>query len=184
MGEQGYLSNLGHVVRLIVQLLNDAIESRGNLLILAIAPRINKLSFTSTDALSDCTSQMGSNCSTRAPGLTNHWITWHSVIPRRNTLSLDQCIYSLVYQPSPISASKYGLTTNSPLVSRNPLLCSCTRMLALLRPAIDARWARFDREKRRDASLLAKDFIVDRVCQQIFSAEKTYPSAAAEVWCL
>lgn len=36
---------------------------------------------TSTVALSDCTSHILSNCSTRAPGWTNHWMTWHSVIP-------------------------------------------------------------------------------------------------------
>ena len=36
---------------------------------------------TSTDALSDCTSQILSNCRTRSPGLTDQLRIWHSVIP-------------------------------------------------------------------------------------------------------
>ena len=36
---------------------------------------------TSTDALSDCTSQSLSNCSTRASGSTNHCMTSHSRMP-------------------------------------------------------------------------------------------------------
>jgi hypothetical protein len=65
---------------------------------------------TSTDALSDCTSHIGSNCSTRAPGFTNHWMTWHSVIP--DYISSMRRIQPVEVVPSPMSASKYGLTTN------------------------------------------------------------------------
>lgn len=56
------------------------------------------------------------------------------------------------------------------------------RLFALRRPAIDVRGARFGREKMRDASLLANDFMVGGLCLQNLSAKKTYPSTAAEVW--
>lgn len=55
------------------------------------------------------------------------------------------------------------------------------RLFALRRPAIGAREARLGREKRRDASLLAKDFMAGGLCLQKLSVEKTYPSTAAEV---
>jgi hypothetical protein len=46
---------------------------------------------TSTVALSDWTSQIGSNCSTLSPGFTDHEIIWHSVIPMLVSLmSLDR----------------------------------------------------------------------------------------------
>jgi hypothetical protein len=32
-------------------------------------------------ALSDCTSHILSNWRTRAPGWTNHWMIWHSLVP-------------------------------------------------------------------------------------------------------
>lgn len=70
-----YFSNLGHVVRLVVQLLDNTIEPRRDLPQSAHIPLISCILHTSTEALSDCTSQIGSNCSTRAPGLTNHCMT-------------------------------------------------------------------------------------------------------------
>lgn len=48
-------------------------------------------------------------------------------------------------------------------------------MFVCLGTAIDVRWARFDREKRRDASLLAKDFMVGGVRLQKSAVEETYP---------
>ena len=54
---------------------------------------------TSTDALSDCTSQMASNWLTRSPGLTNQLTTRHSVIPARFKSAsfelgiLQSCVY-------------------------------------------------------------------------------------------
>lgn len=73
-----------------------------------------------------------------------------------------------------MSASRYGLTASNPLVSRNPLVCSWVRMFGcLLEPVIEGLWTRLDRENRRDASLLAKDFMVDVVREQIFAWKET-----------
>lgn len=55
------------------------------------------------------------------------------------------------------------------------------RVFTLLEAVIDVRWARFDRENRRDASLLAKDFMVDRVRIRNFSVKETYSRPATEV---
>jgi hypothetical protein len=54
-------------------------------------------------------------------------------------------------------------------------------MFAFLGAVIDARWARFERENRRDASLHAKDFMVGVMRVQILSVKETYSCTAAEV---
>jgi hypothetical protein len=55
------------------------------------------------------------------------------------------------------------------------------RTFAFLDVVIDARWARFERENRRDASLLAKDFMVGVMRVQILSVKDTYSCTSAEV---
>ena len=56
------------------------------------------------------------------------------------------------------------------------------RMFVLLVAVIDGRWVRFERENTRDASLLAKDFMVGVMRVQILSVKETYSRTAAEVW--
>jgi len=55
------------------------------------------------------------------------------------------------------------------------------RVFAFLGTVIDARWTRFDRENTRDASRLAKDFMVDVIRLQILCVKETYSCTAAEV---
>ena len=56
------------------------------------------------------------------------------------------------------------------------------RVFAFLGTVIDARWTRFDRENTRDASRLAKDFMVGVIRLQILCVKETYSCTVAEVW--
>lgn len=60
-----------------------------------------------------------------------------------------------------MSANKYGLTTSSPFVPLNPLLCSDLHVFAFLEAAIGVRCARFDLDNSLLASLHVKGFMVD-----------------------
>ena len=79
-----YLTHLHHIVRLVMQLLDYPIESRGDLESSSEAEdrAADVEGRTSVAALSDWTSHILSNCSTRASGSTNHCMIWTSFIPR------------------------------------------------------------------------------------------------------
>lgn len=90
-----YFTDQSRIVGFIMQLFDDTIESRGDLYGISGVRPLNKKRYlqTSTEALSDCTSHNGSNCSTRAPGLTNHCIICTSRIPGMR-LASDFLIHS------------------------------------------------------------------------------------------
>ena len=78
-----YLAHLCYILRFIVQPFYHSVESGCDLLIVnrCYCHSERVIQSTSVIALSDWTSQILSNCSTRAPGSTNHCMICTSLIP-------------------------------------------------------------------------------------------------------